>query len=112
MTVFVVQNSTGLLTTNYVLLETSALLQSRLGIGAVRAFHEDVEPLLSIEWISADRHHAGLEAVISAGKEEAEPRRLRQFSINAPDPGPNCLLLRPSFSRARLQHHSRRAVVR
>lgn len=37
---------TPLLTSNYVLVETTALLQNRLGIGAVRAFDDAVSPLL------------------------------------------------------------------
>ena len=55
-----------LLTNNYVLLETAALLQNRLGTAALRAFHEDVVPLFSVDWISAQRHRSGIEAVLAA----------------------------------------------
>lgn len=64
------RESTPLLTTNYVLLETSALLQSRLGLPALRTFHEDVAPLLRIDWISEQRHQAALEAVLTAGRKK------------------------------------------
>jgi uncharacterized protein len=57
-----------LLTTNYVLIETCALLQSRLGMPAVRAFHEDVVPLLQVDWISEDRHKSGVEAALAASR--------------------------------------------
>lgn len=57
-----------LLTTNYVLLETSALLQRRLGMADLQAFHDDVVPLLRIEWIEEARHQAAVEAVLAAGK--------------------------------------------
>lgn len=57
-----------LLTTNYVLLETSAVLQNRLGITALRVFHEDVVPLLRIAWVSEDRHGSGVEAVLAAAR--------------------------------------------
>jgi uncharacterized protein len=40
-----------LVTTNYVLLETCALVQHRLGTQAVKLFQEDVVPVLSIYWI-------------------------------------------------------------
>jgi predicted nucleic acid-binding protein len=63
-----VLEATSLLTNNYVLLETSALLQHRLGIEAIRAFHEDVTPLLRVEWIEESRHKAAAEAVLAAGK--------------------------------------------
>ena len=48
-----------LVTNNYVLLETAALLQHRLGVAAVRALHEEVAPLLQVHWVSEERHRAG-----------------------------------------------------
>ena len=57
-----------LLTTNYVLLETCALLQNRLGIAALRAFHQDIVPLLHINWISEVRHFSGVEAALAASR--------------------------------------------
>jgi len=59
-----------LLTNNYVLLETVALLQHRTGIASVRAFHQDVMPLLEIEWISRERHSTGMEAVLTAARKK------------------------------------------
>jgi len=56
------------LTTNYVLLETCALLQNRLGIPALRAFHQDLVPLLQIDWILEDRHQSGVEAALVAAR--------------------------------------------
>jgi len=55
-----------LLTNNYVLLETCALLQSRLGIGALRAFQQDAVPLLHIDWVSAHGHHGAVQAALAA----------------------------------------------
>jgi predicted nucleic acid-binding protein len=57
-----------LFTTNYVLVETAALLQHRIGLAAVRAFHEDVVPVLRVDWIAAEGHRAGMEAVLAAGR--------------------------------------------
>lgn len=59
-----------LLTSNYVLLETSALLQHRLGIAALRTLHEDVVPLLRLEWISEQGHRAATEAVLAAARKK------------------------------------------
>ena len=59
---------TRLVTNNYVLLETGALLQHRLGIAALRALQEDVVPLLQVDWISETRHRAGMEAVLAASR--------------------------------------------
>ena len=62
------QSGETLVTNNYVLVETLALLQHRLGIAAVRAFHEDVMPLLRVEWIVEEQHRAAVEAALAAGR--------------------------------------------
>jgi uncharacterized protein len=55
-----------LVTNSYVILETMALLQNRMGLAAVRAMHEDVVPLLRTEWVSEEQHRAGVAAVLAA----------------------------------------------
>jgi predicted nucleic acid-binding protein len=62
-----------LLTNNYVLLETAALLQHRLGVAAVRVLHEDVVPVLQVDWISEEEHRTGVAAMLAAGR--------RKFSL-------------------------------
>ncbi len=57
-----------LVCTSYVLLETVSLLQRRIGVDAVRAFESDVAPLLSVEWVDAETHKAGVGAVLAAGR--------------------------------------------
>ena len=57
-------------TTNYVLVETIALLQHRIGVAAVRSFQEDVVPLLQVEWVTAEGYRAGVEAVLAAGRKK------------------------------------------
>ncbi len=47
-------------TTNYVILETTALLQHRIGIDPVRDFEERILPLLTIHWVSRDLHRRGI----------------------------------------------------
>jgi uncharacterized protein len=59
-----------LVCTSYVLVETFALLQHRLGLAAVRAFHEDVQPLLHIEWVDAARHGRSVAALLTAGRRQ------------------------------------------
>ena len=60
--------SSPLVTTNYVLLETTALLQHRLGLEAVRTFQRDVCAVLGIEWIDQSTHTAGMASVLTAGR--------------------------------------------
>lgn len=59
-----------LVCTNYVLVETIALMQRRLGLGAVRAFATDVVPLLEVEWVHSEHHQTALAAVLAAGRRD------------------------------------------
>lgn len=58
----------GLVTTNYVVLESMALLQTRLGMPAVRVFRDAVLPLVRIEWIDESVHAQAVTALIAAGR--------------------------------------------
>ncbi len=59
-----------LVTNNYVLLETAALIQHRLGMAALHAFSGAVLPLLEVEWVTGQKHCAALEAVLAAGRRD------------------------------------------
>jgi predicted nucleic acid-binding protein len=59
-----------LLTNNYVVVERTALLQHRIGIAAVRALHEEVMPLLQVEWVSEEQHRSGMEAILAASRKK------------------------------------------
>ena len=45
-----------LLTHSYVLVESFALVQRRLGLEATRALHDDLIPVLEIVWVEEDLH--------------------------------------------------------
>lgn len=53
-------------TSNYILIEASALVQNRLGLDAVRVLQEDIVPLFTIHYIDADLHHAAVSAHLAA----------------------------------------------
>lgn len=78
-----------LLTNNYVLLETSALLQHRLGLPALRAFHDYVGPLLTIDWISEQRHNTAVQAALTASRRKvsvvdcASFQTMRHYAIRS-----------------------------
>src|SRR3990172_6539311 len=57
-----------LVCTNYVLVETFALLQHRLGLPAVRAFEADAVPVLQIEWVGEIQHRSAVAALLAASK--------------------------------------------
>jgi len=50
--------------TSYVLVETVALLQHRLGLAPVRDLTEHLVPVLSTEWVSPALHQRGTERLL------------------------------------------------
>jgi predicted nucleic acid-binding protein len=56
------------LATNYILVETTALVQHRLGMEAVRLLHRDILPALDLHWISEDEHKDAQNALLAAGR--------------------------------------------
>jgi predicted nucleic acid-binding protein len=55
-----------LLSTNYVILETFALVQHRLGLEALSTFLSDVAAVLSLRWVDAQVHAAAVAALLIA----------------------------------------------
>lgn len=62
--------SATLVTTAYVLVETYALLGRRVGLEAVKAFHDDFEPLFETVWVDRELHDRGLALLIERGRED------------------------------------------
>ena len=62
------ESRTEMVTTSYVLLETWALLQRRIGLSVLRAFERDIQPLLQIEWITPELHGVAAASVFAAGR--------------------------------------------
>jgi len=59
-----------LVCTNYVLVETFALAQHRLGLEAVRSLVEDILPILRVHWIGEAEHGAGVAALLTTGRRQ------------------------------------------
>lgn len=66
----IIYSETNLITTNYVIVETLALLQNRFGIKSVRAFQEDFVPLLAVEWVDEAVHNTGVNGVLTANRRD------------------------------------------
>ena len=60
--------SARLVTTNYVLVETTAVAQRRLGVEAVRGLVGDVVPLLDVVFVDETIHAAAMGALLAAGR--------------------------------------------
>ena len=63
-----IQEDERLVVNNYVLVETFALVQNRLGLQAVTAFQRDAAPLLHIDWIDETGHSASVAALLVANQ--------------------------------------------
>jgi len=61
-----VDSPVDLVTTNYIILESSTLIQRRLGMQALQDFNRDMLPLLDIYWISRKIHTAALQTLLLA----------------------------------------------
>jgi uncharacterized protein len=59
-----------LVTHNYILVESNALAQQRLGIGALRSIHEDIVPILRIEWVTREQHRTAMEMALAAARKK------------------------------------------
>lgn len=57
-----------LLTSNYVLVESFALVQRRLGLDALRGLANVLVPLLQLLWIDEELHSAAVAALFVAGR--------------------------------------------
>lgn len=65
-----VSQEASLVCTNYILVETLALAQRRLGVEAVRAFQEDILPVVTVDWVDSDAHAEGVGALLIAGRRD------------------------------------------
>jgi predicted nucleic acid-binding protein len=53
---------------NYILVETSALVQRRLGMEAAKDFEENIVPVLQVARIDREAHRAAVAALLTAGR--------------------------------------------
>lgn len=59
-----------LLTHEYVVVESSALIGRRLGLPALRRFVDDFLPLLGVVWVDESLHAEAREAMLAAGRRQ------------------------------------------
>ena len=59
-----------LMCNNYILVESIALIQRRVGIEATSILHNDIIPLLEIEWLDESLHNAIVNHVIAGNRRQ------------------------------------------
>jgi predicted nucleic acid-binding protein len=77
-----------MVTNNYVVVETLAILQNRVGLPAARSFANDLLPLMQIDWITELRQQAAVEAMLASGRKLsvvdcASFQTMRDYGIRA-----------------------------
>jgi len=55
-------------TSNYIVVETCALLQNRLGMNVLKTFLNDILPIVLVEWIDLPLHEAGVNSLMMSGR--------------------------------------------
>lgn len=63
-----VSSGANLVSGNYIMVETLALVQSRLGVKAVALFVDDILPVVHIEWVDEDIHKTAIAALRAASR--------------------------------------------
>jgi uncharacterized protein len=59
------REESSLVTTSYVLVESYALLNRRVGLRAVAAFRKDFAPLLEVVWVESSVHERALDLLLA-----------------------------------------------
>jgi len=70
-----------LVSTNYVLVETFALVQNRLGMEAVKCLDEDILPLVRIAWTTEADHRVAVSALLIAARRRLSLVDCMSFTI-------------------------------
>ena len=64
------QGDEALLVSNYIVVETAALVQSRLGMDALRGLCDEVLPVFTIHWVTEAEHTQSTHALLSANRRQ------------------------------------------
>ena len=72
---------TPLFTSNYVLVESCALAQRRLGLDAVRSLHEDLIPAVETRWVDPATHAVAMAVLLTANRRKLSLVDCSSFSM-------------------------------
>ena len=67
---YLAQQQAGLLTSSYVLVETIALLQRRIGLLAVQDFQTRIAPLLEFVWVDTNWHDRAMQRLVMSNRRD------------------------------------------
>jgi uncharacterized protein len=64
----ILSSESALFSSNYVILETTALLQNRFGIEAVRLFEDNILPVIELIWVDEAIHKIGMDILMAMNR--------------------------------------------
>ena len=74
-------NQDTLIATNYIFVETTALVQNRLGMAAVQDVQDYFFPLLTVEWIGEAMHRTDVAALLTANRRQLSLVDCTSFAV-------------------------------
>jgi predicted nucleic acid-binding protein len=87
-----------MVTTNYVLVETTALLQHRIGLPPVRDLEERILPLVTVHWVSSELHRRAVERLFRTDKRRVSLVDAMSFIVMDAEGLSDVLGLDPDFA--------------
>jgi len=96
-------------TSNYVLVETTALLQRRIGLAAVRDLTTRIMPLLEVHWVSEPLHRHALDRLVRSDRRDLSLVDCTSFAIMEREGIRDALALDTDFVHAGFRIIPRRA---
>ncbi len=70
-----------LVSSSFVLQETTALLQARAGLASLRGFHLSLLPLIDVQWIDRDLYQVAMTALLAADRRRVSLTDWSSFEI-------------------------------
>jgi predicted nucleic acid-binding protein len=87
-----------MVTTNYVMVETSALLQHRIGLAPVHDLEERILPLVTVQWVSSELHRRAVERLFRTDKRKVSLVDVVSFVVMETEGLTDALGLDPDFT--------------
>lgn len=87
-----------MVTTNYVLVETAALLQHRIGLAPVRDLEEHILPVVNVQWVSNDVHRRAVDRLFRTDKRKVSLVDVTSFVVMDAEGLTDVLGLDPDFT--------------